>query len=334
MRYTSYSEVKLFTECPRKWHLRYVRGLRPKKDDAEPPTMRIGSIYHKILANHYNPVITQDERDNRHLEIIAVRPDMQEEALKNLTTAALMFDSYLDWVREEDVDRDFYVGTVESEVAIRDAVKLFGFPFPSRWSWLGFIDMIGVWTDPVHGEVIQLFEHKTTTYTQSTWFASTLRALKEQVHVYCLLLEHIGILKPDQYEVVFNVSRQIQMAKRAAAPLHWRYPYRPSRESLESTREKMATVASHIHKMWKKELATPKIGSAYPVITQACNRCIYNPICPSFDDGSDVERMIEDYYDIRNREGDHGLHDNSDLRRFQSRENLAGKHSSETSSGD
>lgn len=105
MKYISATQITLFRDCPRKWYMSYVLGLK------QPPTPNLlfGSKVHKIAEDYLNGVSTPTPTDKAtRLVALAIasgviRPakpgDLVECSIKGLTCAGVPFRGFIDLYR-------------------------------------------------------------------------------------------------------------------------------------------------------------------------------------------------------------------------------------------
>ena len=301
MRFTSYSELQLFSQCKRSWHLKYVRRLQPRKDPHR-ISLDVGTLFHTAMRQYYDP-----ETSNRDFSDVTAFADAEkaldtiesiddeEHIEKVIKTAREMFKNYILWLdsAEEDRDRRVEVVAVERKLEVRDIYKFFGFPVPHQWGVIGFIDMLA--RDKVTGMPL-LFEHKTTQATQETWTGNTLFDLRWQAKWYVLMLMALGE-SDGAIDIVFNVVRRIQITRNAKPPLAWRYQFMLGKKELDLAKRIFSLRISQLAKFDRAVRNDATL--AIPQPSFACGNCDFRPVCPSFDDGSDYERLIEDWYEQR-----------------------------------
>ena len=263
------------------------------KKDPESIPLSVGKIFHTALENYYDP---EDGNSIFPIYKIELPEGMDEKNLKKVyDTARAMWNNYLEWLEETDADRGLFIEAVEKRIEVHDAHKFFGYPFPNYYGIHGYVDMLA---RHVHTNVPLLFEHKTTQATQSTWHQSVLFSLKWQTKFYLLGLMAMGEIHPP-VDIVYNIIRRIQLSRNATPPLVWRYNNTFSVEVLENAKRAIAIRVAELARFERQVKSTPE--SAYPNVTRGCDSCSFRMICPSFDDGSYVEEMIEDYYEERER---------------------------------
>ena len=299
-RVISWSELKTFATCKRQWYLRYYKRLSLKVQPPKTPA-HAGTLIHDGLHHYYLPDKKPDPFPVALAE--AEQPEYAEnrkEILKMIRMCRDVVENYKNWVDDEEVDKYFQPQTSELHVKLENAFKLFDFPWPKNWGIQGYIDMVGY--NPQTGTPI-MFETKTTSYKHATWMNDKLFPLRWQVKLYVSILQY---LNPElKYDVVFNVLRRVRGTSNAARPLFWRHPIKFGAIELNHALGTFALRAAEMESIVgcldeqgdsPVEFYNDQIVWPNPLF---CNYCDYRPVCQSFDDGTNIKPLIEEFYSRR-----------------------------------
>lgn len=283
------SELSTFARCERKWWLSYYRKLRRRK--VYEPLPAVGTFVHAGLEALYGP---GDERhpidvvrDKATAEIAAL-PEFADEIADAAGLAGIMLEGYLEWLQAENPDAGLHFTAAEQAVE----VALGGHPFRLR----GKIDAI--FTRDRDGAVVQL-ENKTV--ANLTDLPKTAQAnfqfLTYDLLAYLRSQEDTGTPRTDG--VLLNMLRRVKRTARANPPFYGRHEVRHNLPELRNHWRHVVVLA------YRKREAAEKLaaGQDHHVVTpknwtRDCTwSCDFYPVCPLFDDGSDVESVIAADYE-------------------------------------
>lgn len=269
MKLTS-SEIRSFSGCRRKWYLTYVNELQRIKPEHTGP-LALGNRVHGALEDLY----TKGEEKAIDNMLMSYRqdseayPDEAEKLGKESELALAMVEGYIDWLGETGADQELTVIDVEVELeASYDGVDL-----------LCKLDQLVVDED----DGIWFVDHKTVMDFSVT---SRLQQDTQMLH-YGLM---VRMLYGDRYRGgIYNMLRKVKRTGRAKPPFYWREIIRHSDEELEAHWTRLRYIVDEMERV--RELG---FEAAYTAPSREnCSICPFNRICSSFDDGSDVDFILE-----------------------------------------
>lgn len=278
------SEMKQWLACQRGWWLRYHRQLR-KAGGGYASLPNVGNLVHKGLEEFYkgkdiDPLaLVKAEAD----KVMFERPEYAEQIAKDASLAGIMLEGYIQWIDDEGADAGYeYAGseqTVEAEIG----------PYSLR----GKIDARLRRTSD--GALLQL-EHKTVgnlsdipKYAQSA----------PQFLTYDLLAY---LTKPDGVAtdgVILNMLRRVKRTKMAKPPFYGRYEVRHNIDELRAHYAHIVTIGRQIEGARAQldngvdhhNVVVPNVGRDHTW------SCPCHEVCNMFDDGSDVEAFLVDFWE-------------------------------------
>ena len=287
----SNSEIQTYKDCKRKWWLTYYRELGLVVEDLT-GARKLGTNVHTVLGDWYqdgvdpvNGIITIYAE-----QIKAVEAAGQDAAKlrKDADLALAMIEGYLQWVDEtgQDVDLEL-VGT---EQVIEYPIEVIGHEVLLR----GKLDAR---FDRKSDGARVFLDHKTV---QSIDQMSRILPQNEQMKFYHLL-EHLA-LGPAQEKrtdgALFNMLRKVKRTAAAKPPFFDRLHVQHNRAVLESTWKRVIGTITEM--MLTREALDA--GEDHQVVcpprpNMDCTwKCDFQPICAMFDDGSNVEGLMTEYY--------------------------------------
>jgi len=287
----SNSEIQTFKDCKRKWYLSNYRRLVPKKVRVSGP-LALGTRIHGALEAFYNgedliesymKLLKQDEII-AHQEYLAV-----DQVLSEGEMGRIMLEGYIQWIEEEGIDAQYDIISNEEtlEMPMLDG----------RVILRGKIDMrLRRKSDGTR--LIRDFKTVGQTFSQ---FASTLN-LNEQALTYMTLDAYHNTPEDRSDGAIFTLLKKNKQTSRAKPPfygeeevLHNIFTLRSFWIRLNGTLSDMMNVKDALDAGADHHLV------AYPRPSNDCTwKCQFFSICGSLDDGSPVEEMIEDLYDVGN----------------------------------
>jgi hypothetical protein len=126
-----------------------------------------------------------------------------------------------------------------------------------------------------------------------------MMAFGPQLKTYILLLQ---LTEPDARVSggQFVFLKKVKRTARANPPFYSVVPlYVYGREMESFWAQTLGTLRRMVGTLHALERGESHLEHAPPRPTRDCEwRCPYYPICPMFDDGSDVERLLEDAYEV------------------------------------
>lgn len=287
----SNSEIQTYKDCKRKWWLTYYRELGLIVEDLT-GARKLGTNVHTVLGDWYqdgadpvNGIITIYAE-----QIKAVEAAGQDAAKlrKDADLALAMIEGYLQWVDEtgQDVDLEL-IGT---EQVIEYPIEVVGHEVLLR----GKLDAR---FDRKSDGARVFLDHKTV---QSIDQMSRILPQNEQMKFYHLL-EHLA-LGPAQAKrtdgALFNMLRKVKRTATAKPPFFDRLHVQHNRAVLESTWKRVIGTITEMM-LTREALDTGKDHQVAcpPRPNMDCTwKCDFQPICAMFDDGSNVEGLMTEYY--------------------------------------
>ena len=298
VRHVTNSELQTFKECRRKWFLGYHKRLTKKIERSAGP-LKLGSRVHECLAEYYtgsDPVAFHAKCIERDRALLA--EDILPEELKLFESEAvlgqLMLEGYLEWLQETGADQGLTAISAETKLS----------------SPLGVTDGQG---RPVHllgkldlkvrremdGAVLVL-DHKTSQSFRAVY--ETL-VIQEQFLTY-QLLERLRITEdpestsPPATGSIVSVLRKVKRSASAKPPFYGREEVHHSDAELRNFYYRLHAEVAQILSV---EAALAAGGDhrfvCYPSPSRDCTwKCSFFAACHMFEDGSDVERFLQDHY--------------------------------------
>lgn len=287
----SNSEIQTFKECRRKWYLNYYRRLVPKTTKVSGP-LALGTRVHGALEAFYNGndliqsymLLLEEDR------ILALQEGLDLDALLSEgEMGRIMLEGYIQWIEDEAIDAKYEIISNEETL---------GMPMlDGRVELRGKIDMrLRRKSDGTR--LIRDFKTVGQTFQQ---FASTLM-LNEQALTYMTLDAYHNTEEDRADGAIFTMLKKNKQTARAKPPfygeeevLHNIFTLRSFWTRLNATLSDMMAVKDAL------DAGANHQGVAYPRPSNDCTwKCQFFSICGSMDDGSPVEEMIADLYNVGN----------------------------------
>jgi hypothetical protein len=290
----SQSTIAVFDRCRRRWWLSHYRSLGRPADYKSPTT--VGDLVHDALAQYYAgaygdaPIFLEPIAwvKQHAIATIEAKPDFAEEIANDAELAGIMVDGYMNWLIETGADSDFEHVEPEREIRTRlaDGIELIGKldgKVLTRDGWTGFL------------------EHKSVgNFTDLPSYAQ----LNRQLLTYDLL-EYLEIVEtgsipfPKVDGAILNMLRRVKRTARAEPPFYLRHRVQHNVEELRNHWRHTLAIALEIAN------ATARLDAgeshqlvAPPTPARDCRySCIFFTVCPMFDDGSDVEVVLDFEYE-------------------------------------
>lgn len=287
----SNSEIQTFKECRRKWYLNYYRRLVPKTTKVFGP-LALGTRVHAALEAFYNG---NDLMDSYMLfleedRIIGLREDADMDKLNSeAEMGRIMLEGYQKWIEEEGVDAQYEIISNEETLSMP--------MLDGRVELRGKIDM-RLRRKSDNTRLIRDFKTVGQTFAQ---YASTLN-INEQALTYMVLDAYHNTEEDRSDGALFTLLKKNKQTERAKGPfyaeetvLHNIYTIRSFWTRLNAELSDMMSVKDALDSGENHQ------GVAYPRPSMDCTwKCPFFKICGSMDDGSPVEEMISDLYDVGN----------------------------------
>lgn len=282
------SEMAAFMNCKRGWWLTYYRQLRRIKDWASLPS--IGTMYHNALEVYYRTGETDvaDMIRARTDELVLDYPDLEKEIRKDGELAAVMVEGYFDWLEETGADSGLKI--VGAEEAVE--VALAGTPYTLR----GKIDARlereadGAWLQLEHKTVQNLGDIPKYAQSAPQFLTYDLLAF--------LMAKDEGVGRPTD-GLLINMARRVLRSARANPPFYARHEVRHNIDELRAHFRHVVAIASEIDRTRQRLDAGEAHHDVVPP-TSGRNHlysCKCAPVTTMFDDGSDAEGYLADFYE-------------------------------------
>lgn len=292
----SNSEISTFKDCRRKWWLQYYVGLQPKKIEVVGP-LPLGTRVHNSLEAMYT---TGQDPVEAYMGLLAVdrqlfeaSQDSQFEDLRKkfdseAELGRIMLEGYIQWVNETNADTDIEILGVETQAS---ATLLDG-----RVILQGKFDM----------KVKNLIDGTTSVWDHKT--AATFDTYYQTAHMSEQLMLYITLERLDPSTVapvdsgVYNLLRKVKRSGSAKPPFYERMIVRFNETTL---RNFWLRIHGELRDMMRLrdelDAGTDHHLAAYPTPSKDCSwKCPFYAACPMFDDGSDVERWLDTFTEVRN----------------------------------
>lgn len=296
-RLISNSEIQTFKTCRRKWWLAWHRGLKPRHESLL-GARAIGDRCHRALQHAYVPNVKIDLLDALEREILIDRnllpEDVDAETLKKFTSEAdlerIMLEGYVQWLAETGADSELtIVGSeryLEAELTEFDGLAI-----------IGKIDVRVIRT--IDGVKLFLDHKSVASITQPTL---TLHLDEQMLHYHLLELLNLESDEERADGALYNMLRRVKRSATAKPPFYSRVEVRHNDHELTSFRRRLVGTITDIQET-KAQLDTGADHRtvAYPRPSRDCTwACAFFAVCGMFDDGSRVEAMLGNLYEITN----------------------------------
>lgn len=308
--YIPNSSIQDFKECRRRWYLRWYRGLHPRGE--MPITKRdSGTRVHKALQGWYVPpgyertdpregierAISEDQQILRgHLTATGWEYAHEDHAdykalVKANDTERIMISGYVQWL--EETGEDAYLEVIAPEVQLTA-------PLPE----LGRDDIVITGKLDVRARrdsdgARLIIDHKTRDIMPKL---AELQRDEQMLH-YELLEE---LTEPDASDycdgALYNVLRRVRRSATAKPPFYARYFVPHNTHTRAAFRRRLtATIRDMISVETALDNGADHLDTVYPTAAKDCEwKCPFARICVMFDDGSHVEGLLSDRYQVTN----------------------------------
>ena len=303
----SNSEIQTWKSCKRKWWLTYYRELGFKRENEAPVGARqLGSRVHLALELMYrsdeNPIEVLNDIYAEDAQLLADsnRDDLLEPLKKEQDLARAMIEGYIDWVREEAVDEGMTFVEAEAVVEVNSAipgVKLRG-KLDQRWER--------------KSDGARLFRDFKTVAEFNT--PKQILPMDEQMKFYHLL-EFLSSLQETGKEpkwrtdgALYTMLRKVKRTATAKPPF---YEQVEVHHNMTELRNMYARVNATVEEMVKarqrmdslQDVPVDKDQPEHhqtlfpPRPSRDCTwSCDFVTVCHMFDDGSNAEGLLKEYY--------------------------------------
>jgi RecB family exonuclease len=288
---TSNSEVQAFRDCERRWWLSYFRRLRLKRETVIGP-LSIGGRVHKALEEGYSTPGRAKALRKVLAESIeedypkAVEAGEVEQFESECELAVIMLEGFIEWASEEGLDAGWEVMSHE-RIVKAPPIRLAGENVVLK----GKLDQI------VRREMdgsLWMRDWKTTITMKPV-----MMAFGPQLKMYRLLL---ALTEPEAKVSggQFVFLKKVKRTTRANPPFYSvEQMYVSSTEMENYWKQTLATVERMVQTTLALEAGGDHHKLAPPRPTRDCEwRCPFYAVCPMFDDGSRVEQLLLDAYEV------------------------------------
>lgn len=291
----SNSEIQTWKDCRRKWWLSYYRELGVRREDDQPVGARqLGTRIHIALCAMYeeqtNPVDVVNAVYAEDIALFASDPDKVIDLKKEQDLAKAMLEGYIEWVATEAADDGIELVAAETVIEVPS-----GNP---RVTLRGKLDQRVV--RKTDGARLFL-DHKTVADLTTP---VRLLPIDEQMKFYHLLEKLDAVHKTGSKQQwrtdggLYNMLRKVKRTATAKPPFYGRAEVRHNEEVIRN-------MWTRVHKILVELVdARDALDSGAdhqyvcpPRPSKDCTwKCDFFSICPMFDDGSNVEGLIDEYF--------------------------------------
>lgn len=291
----SNSEIQTWKDCRRRWWLTYYRELGIKRSEDKPVGARqLGTRIHIALCELYengrNPLDVINEVYAEDEKLFAEFPDKITDMRKEQDLAKAMLEGYIEWVAEEAADEGIELVAAETVIEVPSGVK--------GVVLRGKLDQRVV--RKVDGARLFL-DHKTVGDLTTP---VRLLPLDEQMKFYHLLEKLDSMYKTGgdpQWRTdggLYNMLRKVKRTATAKPPFYGRAEVHHNEATLRNT-------WIRVHKILEELVVTRQAldnGADHqymcpPRPSKDCTwKCDFFAVCPMFDDGSNIDGLLTEYY--------------------------------------
>lgn len=299
----SSSELGTFRWCKRNWWLTYYRRLGLIREDPV-SAAGLGTLVHLGLEAWYSIPVEERSADyslavtqariNEEAAHFAENVEKVTKIEKQGKLALTMLEGYFEWLEETGADAGLEVISAEEKLVL-------AVPDLPGVRLLGKLDV------RVRREIdgARLFiDHKTVQSIDQTVSLAYLQPQFRHYHLieYLKFLQDREAGEVGEFEhtdgVLLNMLRKVGRGKTAKPPF---YSREELRHNVTLLRTHWSQVIGQILEILEAREALDNGADhqavAPPSPSRDCEwRCIFRPICPMFDDGSDVQSVIQSYY--------------------------------------
>jgi ribonuclease HI len=295
----SNSELRAFKRCRRKWWVTYYRRLALRKDGVGP--LSIGNMIHHPLEMYYSTESRDPETFDWETPLAAyvegrlAHPEFPEhlhaDLLKEFELAKKMLRGYFEWLVEEGADSEIEFMAAEEEVE----------------AYLGNVEGTDVWLIGKLDARIRLksdgragfLDHKSAANLTDL---PKMALIEEQFKTYGLLQRLKAVADGTLADAsqfahggVWNMLRKVGRTAAAKPPFYGRSGVTHNDEVYRQFFVRVwGEVRDILRVRAELDAGADHQMVAYPNPTRDCSwDCPLFPICHQFDDGSDVESVLQ-----------------------------------------
>lgn len=300
----SNSELRTFKRCRRKWWLSYPRALRLKREGVGP--LSIGNMIHIPLEMYY--ALPQDMRDpagfsweavlmnhvRKRLEDPRLPEGLHPQMLEDAELAKIMLRGYFEWLQEDGADSELEILGAEQEVE-----AYLGEILGTQVYLIGKLDVLARLRSTGRRVFI---DHKSVANMTDL---PKIGELDEQQRMYGLLQRMKAIADGGSVDEcasggVWNMLRKVKRTARANPPFYARAGVQHNEEVFRTFHHRVwGEVSDLLAVKARLDAGESHHTAAYPNPTRDCSwDCPFFLVCARFDDGSPVEDLLEDEYEV------------------------------------
>jgi len=297
----SNSEIQTWKDCRRKWWFVYYRELGLKRENQEVTGARsLGTRVHITLEGMYtrneNPLQTlRDiyEFDAERLLEAGRTQEVIDELWKEYDLANAMISGYVEWVEENAVDEGLSFVGAEEVVEVKSSIEgvLLRGKLDQRWVR--------------EADGARLFRDFKTVGNLTE--PPKILPMDEQMKFYHLL-EYLQSMESTGGEpqwrtdgALYTMLRKVKRTATAKPPFYGQIEVH---HNITEIRNMWLRVVKVIEEIFDARAALDAGGDHQylmpPRPSRDCTwKCDFFPVCPMADDGSNLEGMLESYYEHR-----------------------------------
>lgn len=282
----SNSEIGTFKTCKRQWWLSYYCGLEAKEVKVTGP-LALGTRIHKCLEVLYRDGV--DPVETHRLLVAPVREELIEAGLdtsdldKEIDLGQIMMEGYMEWLEEEGPDSGIEIIGAEKKLAI---------PIMD-----GKVELRGKVDLRIRRKIdnVRLLLDFKTVASKDLYLKTAHMA--EQLKLY-LLLEK---MTEDEYRIDgarYRFLKKVKRTARAKGPFYEDVDIRQNDTTLDNYWISLHGVIQQMLDLrYQLDNGADPMQVAYSTITNDTSwKCPFYRAYPMFDDGSDVDRYMDDHF--------------------------------------
>jgi hypothetical protein len=293
----SNSEMQTFKGCRRRWWLSYYAGLGPKEKSLLGP-LPLGTRIHNSLEAYYttgdHPVDVYARLQNMDNGLFLNTLESQsEEGIKKFESESelgrIMVEGYWEWLQETNADA--YFDVIGAEKKLEHAPEEFG----GRVNVIGKVDLrVRRRSDGSRCVV----DHKSAAQFTNYYLHAHQ---SEQLMLYTNLERRM----PDEDSTpvdggIYNLLKKVKRTGKAKPPFYERIDVRFNKKTLRNAWTRtLGTISDILRVRDALDAGADPMLVAYPTpkMDWNCSKCPFFKACHMFDDGSNVEAYLEDFYE-------------------------------------
>lgn len=284
----SNSELQVYKDCRRKWHLTYYRKLLKPEPKIGP--LAIGIRVHEVLGTYYTPGGTIDSAlEILENNILRDRDLVSAYELtkfdKECTLVRVMCEGYFDWAEETGIDQYIEITETESEIEYPLRIRDWDIILQGKRDAIGF---------DIRTQISSLWDHKTCVSLDDPMID-----LNEQARTYLLLQRLNGGTVVQN--VSWNLLRKVLRSGKAQPPFYRRDDLYISEDELRRFWSRLqGTLQDLVETREKLDSGESHYSACYPRPSRDCSwKCSYRTVCPMLDtEGEHSELILSNAYEV------------------------------------